>query len=218
MLFYYVRHGDPDYANDSLTQLGKRQAEALAKRLSAHGLDEIYVSSSGRAIETARPTFEILKIEPKVLDWASENYTFKEFTVDIEGKKEWVFDSSAHIDLLVSEKVRKADEGWYDTQELAEYDFKQGIERINKEADAFFETLGYKHNRSKHIYFTEKPNNKRIALFAHYGFGQAFLSSILDIPLPMFAPHFFIAHSSVTVIDFRDLGINLLLPTELYIE
>ena len=30
MLFYYVRHGDPIYTPDSLTELGHRQAEAVA--------------------------------------------------------------------------------------------------------------------------------------------------------------------------------------------
>lgn len=37
MLFYYIRHGDPIYDPDSLTPLGKRQAEALGKRLATHG-------------------------------------------------------------------------------------------------------------------------------------------------------------------------------------
>ena len=31
MLFFYVRHGDPIYDPDSLTPLGHRQAEAVAK-------------------------------------------------------------------------------------------------------------------------------------------------------------------------------------------
>ena len=33
MIFFYVRHGDPIYNPDSLTPLGERQAEAVAKRL-----------------------------------------------------------------------------------------------------------------------------------------------------------------------------------------
>lgn len=33
MLFFYIRHGDPIYNPDSLTPLGRRQAEALGKRL-----------------------------------------------------------------------------------------------------------------------------------------------------------------------------------------
>ena len=61
MLFFYVRHGDPIYDPDSLTPLGHRQAEAVAKRLALYGLDEIYASTSNRAVLTATPTSEILK-------------------------------------------------------------------------------------------------------------------------------------------------------------
>lgn len=48
MLFYFIRHGDPIYDPDSLTPLGHKQAEALAKRLCVYGLDEIYTSTSNR--------------------------------------------------------------------------------------------------------------------------------------------------------------------------
>ena len=41
MIFYYVRHGAPIYEPDSLTELGHKQAAALAKRFSLYGLDEI---------------------------------------------------------------------------------------------------------------------------------------------------------------------------------
>ena len=44
MLLFYVRHGDPIYSPDSLTPLGERQAEAIAKRLSLYGIDDIYTS------------------------------------------------------------------------------------------------------------------------------------------------------------------------------
>ena len=78
MILYYIRHGDPTYNPDQLTPLGKRQAEAVARRLSQYGLDEIYVSSSNRAQETCRPTCEILKKEPVILDWANEMHAWKQ--------------------------------------------------------------------------------------------------------------------------------------------
>ena len=58
MIFFYVRHGDPIYNPDSLTPLGERQAEALAKRLCMHGVNKVYASTSNRAILTAKPTAE----------------------------------------------------------------------------------------------------------------------------------------------------------------
>lgn len=39
MRLYIIRHGDPDYANDTITPAGHREAQALAQRMAAQGLD-----------------------------------------------------------------------------------------------------------------------------------------------------------------------------------
>ena len=56
MLLYIIRHGDPIYEIDSLTERGKLQAEALAERLACAGIDRIFCSPMGRAKMTAEPT------------------------------------------------------------------------------------------------------------------------------------------------------------------
>ena len=53
MLLYIVRHGDPDYSTDSLTQRGKLQAEAVGKRIFEAKVDKIFSSPMGRAKQTA---------------------------------------------------------------------------------------------------------------------------------------------------------------------
>ena len=68
--------------------------------------------------------------------------------------------------------------------------YKKGIERIHNESFEFLKALGYEHIRNSGKYKIIKPNNERIALFAHQGFGLAFLSTILDIPYPLFVNHF----------------------------
>ncbi|MCQ2478775.1 MAG: hypothetical protein MJ091_06180, partial [Clostridia bacterium] len=59
-------------------------------------------------------------------------------------------------------------------------------------------------------YTAVTPYDKRIALFAHQGFGIAFLSSILDIPYPEFSMRFAIQHSGVTVIYFKNGGDSII--------
>ena len=207
MLLYYVRHGDPIYDPDSLTPLGKRQAEAVAKRLAVYGLDEVYVSSSQRAKETAQPTCEILKIEPIEIDWANESYAWRDFAVETDNNgKYWSFQTPSYIKIFNSEEVRCLGDKWYEHPSFRDTNFGNGIRRIQKESDKFFENLGYKHDRKQHIYLSEKPNDKRIALFAHQGFGLLFLSQLLDEFVPQFTTHFDICHSSVTVIEFKDMG------------
>ena len=207
MLLYYVRHGDPVYDPDSLTPLGRRQAEAVAKRLAQYGLDEIYVSSSNRAKETVQPTCDILKMRAAELDWANERYAWADFAVEEQdGKKQWCFFIPRYMELFNTEEIIRMGDRWYDSPEFNGTSFKNGILRVQKEADSFFERLGYKHDRSRHLYIPEEPNDKRIALFAHQGFGILFLSALLDISMPQFATHFDLSHSSVTVIEFKDTG------------
>ena len=40
MQFLIIRHGDPDYVHDSLTEKGFREAELLARRLKKEGVDK----------------------------------------------------------------------------------------------------------------------------------------------------------------------------------
>ena len=52
-----------------------------------------------------------------------------------------------------------------------------------------------------------RDNNDRVALFAHQGFGLAFLSCLLDIPYPQMSTDFDMSHTGVTAIHFKGDGI-----------
>ncbi len=205
MLFYYIRHADPIYHPDSLTPLGTRQAEALAKRLALFGLDKIYASTSNRAIQTAQPTCELLKIAPELLDFCNESHAFKEFSViDEQGKRRWIIEDAKHRRLLASAEVRRLGDKWYSHPGFGDEKFRPGIERIRREADQFLLSLGYEHIREESVYKVIRPNNDRVALFAHAGFGIVFLCSILDISFPEFSVHFDMCHTGMTVIEFAE--------------
>ena len=60
MLLYLIRHGEPDYVTDTLTEEGWKQARLVSDRLIESGLDEIHSSPMGRARQTAQPTAEKL--------------------------------------------------------------------------------------------------------------------------------------------------------------
>lgn len=72
MLLYLIRHGDPDYATDSLTERGKLQAEAVGKRMAKMKIDKVFSSPLGRAKETAEPACRLLGIDCNIEDWTAE--------------------------------------------------------------------------------------------------------------------------------------------------
>ncbi len=205
MLLFYVRHGDPIYNPDSLTPLGHLQADAVAKRLARYGIDEIYASSSNRALLTAKPTCDILDKQATVLDWCHEGHTAQNFYFKSkEGIETWCFAMQDYIEAFASKEVRDLGDKWYNYSYFKNNTFKEGIERVQREAFAFLKELGFEYDSQKGMYKSSNCGNKRIALFAHQGFGLAFLSAVSLIPYPMFATRFDITHTGVTVIEFPE--------------
>lgn len=205
MLLFYVRHGDPIYNPDSLTKLGEAQAEAVKYRLCQFGLDKIYSSDSNRAYLTAKPTAELLGLEIEQLPWCNENLAYRDLSVEYEkGKAMWCYWHHETRMKLVREEVRVLGKKWYDHPYFEGTRYKRGMERVQKETDNFMLNLGFRHDGDNNVYIPEKPTCKRVALFAHEGFGAAFLSCLLDIPYPEFSTHFTMTHSGLTVIEFAE--------------
>lgn len=202
MLLYYIRHGDPTYDPDELTPLGRRQAEAVSRRLTRYGLDEIYASSSTRAIQTSMPTCEILKTQPVILDWANEDHAWRQLTLMEDGYRRWGFSTEVLKELFTSKEIEDLGQCWYDHPFFADTTFKEGFLRIQTEARGFLAAQGFVWDEEKGRYRNELKNEKRIALFAHQGFGLAFLSSVLHIPYPTVSMKMDFCHSGMTVIYF----------------
>ena len=207
MLLYFIRHGDPTYQPNRLTPLGRRQAESVGRRLSIHGIDKIYSSDSQRAMETAQPLAEILKKEIVLLPWANEDLAWQVLAPENPelGRKVWAFGDERFLPLFNSREVRALGDKWYTHPAFAQYpSFETGIERIRREADSLLLELGYRHDRENCCYEAVRPNEDRVALFAHQGFGLAFLSQVLDIPYPQFSTLFDMGHTGMTVLEFAN--------------
>ena len=219
MLLFYVRHGDPIYDPDSLTPLGRRQAESVAHRLCQFGLDRIFASTSNRAVETARPTCEILGLEPVQLDWVNESHAWRELSVEFApGRRHWCYCDEEILTLFADPEVRALGPRWYEHPAFAERPtFGEAVRRMRAAADDWLASLGYRHDAEKSLYHVEKASEERVALFAHEGAGMLFLSTILDIPYPLFSPAFTMQHTGVTVVEFRSLG-NLAMPCVLQLS
>jgi len=205
MLLYYVRHADPIYRPDSLTPLGERQAESVAKRLSKYQIDRVFSSSSVRAQETAKPLCEIMKVQiEQVYDWCHESKAIDQLGIYIPERERKMFGYHHRptIELMISKEMQELGDNWFDHPYFDDLLFKEGTKRIQKGADEFLEMLGYRHDRENFCYYPIAPTNERVALFAHQGFGLAFMSAILDIPYSAFCTHFFMAHTVITVVEF----------------
>ena len=72
MRLLFIRHAEPDYATDSLTEKGRREAELLAKAAPSLRMDHCFVSPLGRAGITADYCMKEIGKTAQVMPWLEE--------------------------------------------------------------------------------------------------------------------------------------------------
>lgn len=72
MKLIFIRHGEPDYNTDSLTENGIQEAIALSKRVKNWEVTNFYVSPLGRAKETASYSLKAVEREAIILPFMRE--------------------------------------------------------------------------------------------------------------------------------------------------
>lgn len=206
MKILIIRHADPDYEHDSLTEKGEREAELLAGRMAAYekenGIKDIYVSCLGRAQKTAQYCLEAMKRKPTaIVDWLQE-FMGTCLRPDIGHNcmcwdwlpQDWAGDLRNY-----------GRNTWRETEEMNApganaiecYDY------VGKKLDGILEEHGYVRREQEGGGFWYEPvasNNDTIVLFCHFGVESVLLSHLTGIS-PMLLWHATAAApSSVTTI------------------
>ncbi|MBO4940383.1 MAG: histidine phosphatase family protein [Clostridia bacterium] len=196
MRILIIRHGDPNYEKDCLTEKGKREAMLLAQRLKNEKIDYFYSSPLGRAYETC---MHVAKAQGKendvqILPWLRE---FDHPVTWPDGTKRPMI-----WDMLPEFWTQR--EQMYDSNTWYAQDFYQNseVEKAYKEVgDSLNELLcthGYK--REGNLYKVEKSHTETIAFFCHFGLEMVLLSHLCHIsPIPLLH-NFVAAPTSVTTL------------------
>lgn len=194
MRLIIIRHGDPDYENDSLTEKGWREAHLLAERIAKWDVKAFYCSPLGRAQATAKPTLEKLGRTAETKEWLEEfcGWVRNEET----GRKHLCWD------FMPSYWTNEPD--YYDKDKWVKVPFMQSgnVEQRYKEVcqglDEVIEKHGYK--REGNCYRVVEENRDTIVLFCHFGVESVLLSHLLGVS-PMTLWHGTVAlPSSVTTL------------------
>jgi len=200
MLLYIVRHGDPIYVTDTLTERGKVQAEAVGKRIRDSKIDRIFTSPMGRARETAEPACRMLGLEPQIEEWTREIHegVLTPFPdgqpKSISRLQNTVFREKGYINLSYDEA--------FTCQGINQSTMKETVAFLEERGNDFLERLGYRAENG--VYRILRPNEEKVALFCHAAFTRAWLSTLLHVPLHMMWSSFNITHTGVTILEFRN--------------
>ena len=194
MQILIIRHGEPDYSIDSLTEKGWREAELLADRLAAMQIDDFYISPLGRAKDTARETLRRLRQEAETLDWLQE---FRGTVIDPKtGERTYGWDFMPQYWTHCPEFGDM--EAWKQNALVATGNSAEVYEETVRGLNALLARYGYKRNGA--LYTTEHNSIARIALFCHFGIAMNMLSYLLRIPIHPLLHGFIMAPSSVTTL------------------
>lgn len=194
MRLFIIRHGDPDYANNTITPAGHKEAAALAARMKRLGLDRIYTSPMGRAMHTARYTADSLGIEPVVEPWTAE---LGHCTIDFpDFGKLCVWDAPGEVVRGCDPLPTAAD--WHTREPFTNPLFLETTAKVQVDSDAFLARHGYVREGGR--YRVDRPNREKVAVFCHGGFGLWWLAHLLELPLLGVFAGFHMPPSSVTTI------------------
>ena len=180
MKLLIVRHADPDYSIDSLTETGWIEAEILSDRLTKLDVKAFYCSPLGRAKDTAKPTLRKLGREAEICEW------LREFAPKVQRPDRERL--SVAWDWLPQDWTQ--DKRFYDRDHWGENERFQAASVASEAAwvakglDALLASHGYV--RSGELYRAEQPNEDTIVLFCHFGVECILLSHLLGIsPMPL---------------------------------
>lgn len=175
MRLMIVRHGEPNYAIDSLTERGWKEAELLVPRMEKLDVKAFYVSPLGRARDTAAATLKAMDREAEILPW------LREFAprVEIPGRKscsvcwDWLPKDWTPEERFFDRKQ------WCEPEPFASAGVKEENEWVCREFDKLLEKHGYV--REKDYYRAVQPNEDTIVFFCHFGLECVLLGHLLNI-------------------------------------
>lgn len=195
MKLLIVRHGDPDYEKDSLTEKGWREAALLAERLSKLKITDFYVSPLGRAKDTASLTLKKMGRTAAEFDWLRE-FPPQIRRPDAAPKKiipwDWLPED------WTAEPAYFDKDAWSSTEIMKEGHVGEMYERVVQGFDQILADHGYQ--RDGACYRTQKGNRDVLVFFCHFGVECVLLSHLMNVSPMILWHHFCAAPSSVTTI------------------
>lgn len=219
MRILFIRHGDPDYENDTLTEKGHREAACLAEAAPDLNMGDCYVSPLGRAADTAAYCLKKLGKTAETLDWLQEFPG----TVDINKSPRLQscypgatmtcgrYQPCIPWDLLPgywTEHPEYLDISAWRNSEIAKCSrMTADYDHVAAELDHLLSQYGY--IRDGFRYHVERETEQTITLFCHFGITCVMLSHLWNVSPFVLWHCLALAPTSVTevVTEEREQGI-----------
>lgn len=211
MRLLMIRHGDPDYERDSLTERGVLEAQALAACAKKLELGTCYMSPLGRAMKTASYSLEATGKTAEIREWLQEFPP----RVDVSPDEEM---QACYPDALSEEGIWRRHIIWdmapayytshpelmdpvdWRTSKVARMsDMAEVYDSVTASFDELLASYGYIREDGG-LYRVEKEYPGTVTFFCHFGITSVLLSHLWNVSPFALLHHLVMAPSSVTEI------------------
>ena len=212
MRIIFIRHGEPDYKNDCLTEIGRRQADLAAERLQDEGIEEIWSSPLGRAYETAEAASKLFGLPIRMLECMKE--------VRWGGTDGSELYHHGHPWDIVDEMAKQGMElntpKWREGPYFKTNSVVECVEDVESGIDEWLAGLGYMRDGLYYRHTISEESHRTIALFCHGGSSSAAIGHIMNIPFPYVCAMLHMEFTGITILRFdRHAGAGTLPCMEL---
>lgn len=192
MRIIFVRHGDPDYINDTLTEKGHREAALLAETAPDLQLGDCYMSPLGRAQHTAAYSLKKVGKTASVMNWLQEfpgtvdinnNPELQRCYPDTELNADGSYKLRIPWDMVPSYWTTHPEYmdpyNWRSSEVAKNSRVAEDYDDVAAGLDALLAKYGY--IREGDHYRVETESEQTITLFCHFGVTCALLSHLWNV-------------------------------------
>lgn len=198
MRLIFIRHGEPNYEKDCLTELGHIQAKLVAQRLLQEDIKTIYSSPLGRARQTAQAFLDACnRTDVHILDFMKEiRFGTEEVLYDDR------FNPWTGVNKLIEQGINLQDPDWREFPLFKNNTATVDVDFIAAQSDKWLSSFGYEKDGLYYLNKNTEENNDTYAIFCHGGSTTAFLSRVLNIPFPHLCASFHLKHTGIVILRF----------------
>lgn len=199
MNLIFIRHAEPDYTIDSLTEKGWREAELLAERTKNWKVDEVYVSPLGRAQDTASFSVKNWDIAPTTYEWLQEFYYRVKDPVTGEPRIAWDF----MPEYFTKEEALHDKNSWYDTEVMKSGNMKEHYQDVVNGLDSVLSKHGYM-PLGKGLFDVAEHSDETLVFFCHLGVSFAMIGYLTQIAPPVLWQGFFVPPTGIMIMTSEE--------------
>lgn len=206
MKLVIIRHGDPNYEDDCLTEKGKIEAVHLARFVKERiRPTAVYSSPRGRAKETCIASQKECGFDFEVLDW------MEEFNAYIFNPKEQIptYIWDLHPSLFTEHPMLYDCDNWLSDPLFEGSDAAEKYKVVKDGLEALLKKHGYVRAGNSKLFHAVRANRDVVVLYCHFGVLSIMLSVLTGFSPYVFLQHFCALPTSVTTIatEEREEGI-----------